>query len=263
MTALYAYCVVIIAALLLPIAVVIAGSFTAGQTIGFPPQGLSLRWYQAFLADPDFIASAWVSCQVAAMVAVLSTSLGTAAALGLRRPFPGRAWVEGFLLLPLGIPAVVLGLAFLVLYTALGFGGTLAGIVAGHVVFTTPFVLRLVTASLAQTLASLEQAAALFGAPPLRVFWHVTLPGIRAGVIGGAVFATILSFDEVVISLFLSGPDAITLPVRIFTTIDQSPGPVVLAAGTLLVGCAGLVFALLESTVTVSRAFGLADTKES
>jgi putative spermidine/putrescine transport system permease protein len=95
------------------------------------------------------------------------------------------------------------------------------------------------------------------------VFWRVTLPGIRAGVMGGAVFATILSFDEVVISLFLSGPDAITLPVRIFTYVDQSPGPVVLAAGTMLVAFAVAVFALLESTVKVSRAFGLSDNEES
>lgn len=89
------------------------------------------------------------------------------------------------------------------------------------------------------------------------MFWHVTLPAIRAGVVGGAVFAAILSFDEVVISLFLSGPDAITLPVRIFTYVDQSPGPIVLAAGAVLVACAAFVFALLESTVRVSRAFGL------
>ena len=263
MTALYTYCTLIIAALLLPILVVVAGSFTAGVTIAFPPQGLSLRWYQEFLSDPDFIASAWISLQVAGCVAVIATLLGTTSALALRSAFPGRRLAEAFLLLPLGIPAVVLGLAFLVLYTQMGFGGTFEGIVAGHVVFTTPFVLRLVTSSLTHANPNLERAASGLGAGAWSVFWHVTLPGIRAGVTGGAVFATILSFDEVVISLFLSGPDAITLPVRILTYVDQSPGPVVLAAGTLLVGFAVLVFAVLEATVKVSRAFGLNDNEET
>ncbi len=263
MTALYAYCALIIAALLLPILVVVAGSFTAGDTIAFPPQGFSLRWYREFLSDPDFVASAWVSLRVAVSVALISTGLGTASALALRSGFRGRNWLEMFLLLPLGIPAVVLGLAFLVLYTQMGFGGTIEGIIAGHVVFTLPFVLRLVTASLTHANPNLERAAQGLGASGWRVFWHVTLPGIRAGVIGGAVFSTILSFDEVVISLFLSGPDAITLPVRIFTYVDQSPGPLVLAAGTMLVGFAALVFAALESTATVSRAFGLSDNEES
>ncbi|GAC1347664.1 MAG: ABC transporter permease [Acetobacteraceae bacterium] len=262
MIALYGYCAAMLAAMLLPIVVVVAGSLTGSNAIVFPPEGLSLRWYTAFFADADFRASALVSLKVAAIVAALATPLGTAAALALRREFPGRPLIETFLMLPLGIPAVVLGLAFLVLYTEFGFGGTLTGIVAGHVVFTTPFVLRLVHSGLAHATSNLERAAAGLGAGPWRVFWLVTLPGIRPGVVGGAVFAAILSFDEVVISLFLSGPEAITLPVRIFTYVDQSPGPVVLAAGAVLVGFALLVFAMLESTIGVSRAFGLTPNEE-
>ena len=257
MTALYAYAALVLLALVGPIAVVVAASFTGGDTMGFPPEGWSLRWYRAFLDDSEFVDAAWVSAQVAVYVSVLSTVLGTAAALALTRRFPGRGAVGAFLALPLGIPAVVLGLSFLVLYTQMGFGGTKAGIVAGHVVFTLPFVLRLVGASLAVDAGNTARAAAGLGAPPWRVFWHVTLPGIRAGVVGGAVFAAILSFDEVVISLFLSGPDAVTLPVRIFTYVDQSPGPIVLAAGAVLVAGALAVFAVLEVTVGVSRAFGL------
>ncbi len=258
MSALYAYCALVRAALIGPIAVVVVASFTGGETIGFPPEGFSLRWYRAFLDDPEFVDAALISLEVTASVAVLATVLGTAAALALTRfAVPARRWIEAFLAMPLGIPAVVLGLGFLVFYTQAGFGGTKAGLVAGHVVFTAPFVLRLVGASFAQHNPSLERAAAGLGAGPGWVFWHVTLPGIRAGVIGGAVFAGILSFDEVVISLFLSGPDAITLPVRIFPYVDQSPGPIVLAAGSVLVGFALVVFALLDSTVRVSRAFGL------
>ena len=258
MTALYAYCALVVALLAAPVLVVVAASFTGGETIGFPPDGFSLRWYRAYAADPEFLAALWTSLEVAAITAAAATALGTAAALALaRHRVPGRRAIEAFLALPLGIPSVVLGLAFLVSYTRLGFGGTLAGIVAGHVVYTTPFALRLVAAGFAGHDPALERAAAGLGAPPWLVFWHVTLPGIRAGVVGGAVFAAIMSFDEVVIALFLSGPDAVTLPVRIFTTMDQSPGPVVMAAGSLLVGLALAVFALLEATIGVGRAFGL------
>jgi len=135
------------------------------------------------------------------------------------------------------------------------------GIVAGHVVLTTPFVLRLVQASFSQFDPNLERAAAGLGASPWGVLWRVTLPAVRAGVVGGAVFAAVLSFDEVVVALFLSGPDATTLPVRIFTTVDQSPGPVVLAAGAVLVGLALVTFVLLEATIGVGRAFGLEDRR--
>ena len=263
MIVLLSYCFAVVAALLAPIVVALAGSLTGGGVIAFPPEGLSLRWYAAFFADEDFRDSALTSLVAAVCVSVLSTGLGTAAALGLRRRFAGRAAIEAFLLLPLGTPSVVLGLAFLVLYTQFGFGGTLAGIIAGHVVFTTPFVLRLVQASLANASPNLGHAASGLGASDWRAFWLVTLPSIRSGVVGGAVFAGILSFDEVVISLFLSGPNAVTLPVRIFTHVEQSPGPILLAAGSVLVGVALGVFALLETTVGVGAAFGLTGREEN
>ena len=261
MKALYAFTGLALLLLIGPIAVAVLASFTLGETIGFPPAGLGLRWYRAFLDDADFVDSAWTSVQIAAMTAAIATPLGTAAAVALSRGalpgWLGRGVAMAFLTLPLAIPAVVLGLAFLVLYTEMGFGGTKAGIVAGHVILTTPFVIRLVTAGFAQFDPNLERAAAGLGASPWGVLWRVTLPSVRAGIVGGALFAAILSFDEVVVALFLSGPEATTLPVRIFTTVDQSPGPVVLAAGAVLVALALGVFAVLEATVGVGRAFGL------
>lgn len=257
---LYGSTALVLAFLIGPIAVTVLASFTEGASIGFPPVGFGLRWYRVFLADADFVESAWTSLEVALMTTAIATPLGTLAAIGLGRyRFWGRGAVAAFLGLPLGVPAVVLGLAFLVLYTEMGFGGTKAGIVAGHVVLTTPFVVRLVQASFAQFDPNLERAAAGLGASPWTVLCRVTLPAVRAGVVGGAVFAAILSFDEVVVALFLSGPDATTLPVRIFTTVDQSPGPVVLAGGAVLVGLALVTFVLLEATIGVGRAFGLED----
>lgn len=263
MRGLYAITALALLMLAAPIGIAVVASFTGGGTIAFPPQGWSLRWYSAFWADPDFVDAARTSIEIALATAAIATPLGTAAAIALaRHAFPGRREVAAFLTLPLAIPAVVLGLAFLVLYTAMGFGGTKEGIVAGHVVLTTPFVIRLVTASFAQFDPNLERAAAGLGASPFVVLWRVTLPALRAGIAGGALFAAILSFDEVVVALFLSGPDATTLPVRIFTTVEQSPGPVVLAAGAVLVVLALGVFAVLEATVGVARAFGLNQAEE-
>jgi putative spermidine/putrescine transport system permease protein len=261
MRALWIYGTLLLVALVLPIAVVVLGSFTAGERMDFPPDGLSLRWYAAFLDSREFIDAARTSFEVAALTSLAAGVGGALAALALaRRRFPGSAAAETLLTLPLGIPSVALGLAFLILYTEIGLGGTKLSLVCGHTIVTLPFVLRLVRANFAGYSWNLERAASNLGAPPWRVFWHITLPLVRPGVIGGMIFAFVLSFDEVVIALFLSGPDAVTLPVRIFGYLDQSPGPIVLAAGSVLVLFAVGFMLLLERTVRVGRAFGLENT---
>jgi putative spermidine/putrescine transport system permease protein len=253
-----AYAIAVIIFLFVPIAIVVVASFNGADFVSFPPESLSGRWYEAFWNSPDFTSSAITSFQVAFLTALISATIGSLAAIALSRyEFPGRRIMDLFFSLPLGLPSVVLALALLLVYTQFGFAGTKTGLVAGHVVLTTPFVIRLVRASFASYNANLELAAAGLGAPAWRVFLHITLPLLRPGIVGGAVFAFILSFDEVVVSLFLSGPSAVTLPVRIFIFLDQSPGPIVLAAGSVLVGFSVLLFIILESTVGVARAFGI------
>lgn len=253
-----AYALLLLAALALPIVVVVVASLTAGERMVFPPEGLSLRWYWAVLQSADFRDAALTSLQVAVLTSFCAGCIGTLAALALvRRRFLGDRVAEAVLTLPLAIPSVVLALAFLILYTRLGLAGSKAALVAGHTMMTLPFVLRLVRANFAGYAWSVERAAANLGASPLQVFRHVTLPLVRPGVVGGMIFAFVLSFDEVVIALFLSGPDAVTLPVRIFTYLDQSPGPIVLAAGSLLVVFAVATMLLLDRTVRIGRAFGV------
>ena len=261
MRALWIYGGLLLVALALPILVVVLGSLTAGEAMDLPPAGLSLRWYAAFLDSREFVDAARTSLEVAAATSLAAGAGGALAALALaRRRFPGSAAAETLLTLPLGIPSVALGLAFLILYTEAGLGGTKLSLVLGHTIVTLPFVLRLVRANFAGYSWNLERAASNLGAAPWRVFWHVTLPLVRPGVIGGMIFAFVLSFDEVVIALFLSGPDAVTLPVRIFGYLDQSPGPIVLAAGSVLVLFAVGFMLLLEWTVKVGRAFGIENT---
>jgi putative spermidine/putrescine transport system permease protein len=250
----------LLVALALPIVVVVVGSLTAGERLAFPPEGLSLRWHESLLASREFVESAYTSLEVAALTSLAAGIGGGLAALALaRRRLPGMAMAENLLTLPLGVPSIALGLACLIFYTELGFGGSKAALVCGHTIITLPFALRLVRANFAGYGWSLELAAANLGGTPWQVFWHVTLPLMRPGVIGGMIFAFILSFDEVVISLFLSGPDAVTLPVRIFAYLDQSPSPIVLAAGSVLVLFAVVLMLVLEWTLRIGRAFGLED----
>jgi putative spermidine/putrescine transport system permease protein len=261
MRALALYGGLLLSALMLPIVVVVIGSLTAGERLAFPPDGLSLRWYAALLGSREFVEAAWTSLEVAALTSLAAGIGGGLAALALaRRRLRFMATAEMLLTLPLGMPSIALGLAFLICYTELGFGGSKAALVCGHTIITLPFALRLVRANFAGYGWNLERAAANLGGRPWQVFWHVTLPLMRPGVIGGMIFAFIMSFDEVVIALFLSGPDAVTLPVRIFTYLDQSPSPIVLAAGSVLVLFAVTLMLALEWTVRIGRAFGLDET---
>ncbi len=255
---LIAYGTLLLAALALPIVVIVIGSLTGGERIVFPPDGLSIRWYVAFAKDSDFVQSIRTSFEVAAMTSIAAGCLGATAAFALARAqFPGNRLADGLLMAPLGIPTVALGLAFLILYTKVGIAGTKLGLVIGHTIVSLPFVLRLVRANFAGYNWNVERAAANLGASPSQVFRHVTLPLVMSGVLGGMIFAFIVSFDEVIIAIFLSGPDVVTLPVRIFSYLDQSPGPIVLAAGSVLIFFAVAFMLLLEWTVRIGRAFGV------
>lgn len=254
------YGVVLLLLLALPILVVAIGSLTAGERIHFPPEGWSLRWYGAFLDSPEFVNSALTSLQVATLTSLVAGALGALAAMALaRQRFRGAPVADALLMAPLGIPSVAVGLAFLIFYTEIGIAGSKLSLVIGHTMVTLPFVLRLVRANFAGYSWNVERAAANLGAAPAQVFRHVTLPLILPGVLGGMIFAFVVSFDEVVLSIFLSGPDATTLPVRIFAYLDQSPGPIVLAAGSVLILFAVALMAALEWTVKIGRAFGVDD----
>ncbi len=255
-----AYGILLLSIIALPIVVIVIGSLTAGERMVFPPEGISLRWYEVFFTSPEFRESAVTSLRVAAMTSLAAGALGAMAALVLARSRLAATRVFDFvLMLPLSLPSVVIGLAFVIFYTAIGIAGSEKGLIAGHTIITLPFVLRLVRANFTGYSWNVEQAAANLGASPLQVIRHVTLPLILPGLIGGMLFAFVVSFDEVVISIFLSGPDATTLPVRIFGYLDQSPSPIVLAAGAVLTVFAILFMVLLESTVKVGKVFGVDD----
>ena len=242
---------------LAPIVVVLASSLTAAEYTSFPPEGLSLRWYRDIPRHPEFLQSFRVSLTVALANGALATVLGTLAALVLvRHRFPGRDVLNAFFLSPLMLPAVILGIALLQFYTLVGITRTPFAIVCGHLVITVPYVVRLVSAGLAGFDRSLELAAMNLGATPWQAFRRVTLPLVRPGIVAGGTFAVIVSFDDVSVALFLAGPHATTLPVRIFTYIEQTMDPLATAVCSVLIVLALGAVVVIERSIGLGRLFG-------
>ena len=228
--------ILVLVYLVAPIVVIVATAFgTSGYPV-FPPSGFTLKWFEKLWETPDLIQSAKLSAQVALASTILATVIGTASAIALVRfKIVAKSTVASMLLSPLLFPAIVLGLALLVFYNRVGVAGSFSGLVAAHTLLTTPFVLRLVMASLADFDPALEEAARNLGAGTARTFLLVTLPLIRPGVLAGAVFAFILSFDELVVTLFLAGPATQTLPIRIFNYVEFASTPLISAVSACLI----------------------------
>jgi putative spermidine/putrescine transport system permease protein len=224
----------ILAFTLAPILVVMATSFTTTAYPVFPPRGFTLKWFMQFLHSDTFMASTRISLVVALCTAALASVLGVMAALALNRAdLPGRDAIATLMMAPAVFPAIVLGVAILIFYHAVGGSGTLAGIVAAHVLVTTPFVIRMVLASLARLDPALAEAAQNLGGGRARVLFRITLPLIRPGIVAGALCAFLLSFDELVITLFIAGPGHQTLPVRVFAYLEYTSDPMIAAISTL------------------------------
>jgi putative spermidine/putrescine transport system permease protein len=231
-----------VAFLMAPLLVVVPMSFNDSSFLQFPPARLSLRWYREFFSSRVWVSATITSAKVGLLVAVASTILGTLAAVGLTRGrFPGRALVRSFVLSPLITPVIVLAVALYYLFAHLRLNGTLMGLVIGHTILALPYVVVVIGASLEMFDVSLERAAMGLGAGPVTTFWRVTLPLIRSGVIVGALFAFLTSFDEVVIAIFVSGPGTMTLPRKMWDGIRYELNPTIAAASSLLVAFSWLV----------------------
>ncbi len=216
--------------------VLVAGmSVSAADHLQFPPEALSLRWYEAYLEDPGWTDPTLLSLEVALFTAALATALGTVAALALvRGRIPGRPVVSALLTAPLVVPAIILALGLVSVFTRIGLKGTIPGFVVAHTALAAPYVVLTVSAALYRFDPGLELAALNLGASRLRTFRHVTLPLIRPAVIAGAAFAFITSFDEAVVSFFISSVSQKTLPRKLFEDIDFTLTPIIAAVGTLI-----------------------------
>jgi len=246
------YGVKIVAALVLlylvfPILVVIPLSFSAGTYLSFPPPGFSLRWYANFFGRMDWLDAASLSLWVGAAVMLLATALGAPAALALvRSDFRGKNFLTGFIISPLIAPVIIVAIGIYFFYARLGLVGNPVALVIAHTALAVPFVVINVSATLQGFDERLEQAAMNLGATPWRTFWQVTFPIIRPGVLAGALFAFISSFDELVVALFVSGTSAVTLPRKMWESIRFEIDPTIAAVSTMLIVLTGALFLSAE-----------------
>lgn len=250
------------ALLLLPVLVIVVSAFNAGATPAFPPDGLSLRWFEAFWADEAFVDATISSLIIACVAASLAVAVGLPAALWVSRTSsPLGVAMEAFLLSPLMLATIVLGVAILQVLVVIGLPTSPLAISLGHAIIGTPYVARLVLATLAGAPADCERAARSLGAGPVRAFCQVTLPLARAGVVAGGLFALLISLDDVNVALFLSDVDTTTLPVRTLSYIQQNADPLASAVSAVMVAVVLSFLVVADRVFGIDRMFGLSDTE--
>lgn len=232
--------------IVIPVVMVVGASFTETRYITFPPQGFTFKWYETALADSALVNGLGLSVSIAAASVSLSLVLGTLGALYLARS-AGRLKeaLGSFFLAPLNVPAVMTAFALLLAFTQWHLINWW-GLVIAHAVITLPYIVRSVLVSLAGQDPAIQRAASILGAGPLRVFWYVTLPLIKPGVIAGGTFAFLISFNNVPISVFLASPGSAPLPVVLFNRMQWLAEPSVAAAATITVVTTLLVMLVLE-----------------
>ncbi|MHB1200230.1 MAG: ABC transporter permease [Polaromonas sp.] len=240
-------CGAVLIFLLLPILVIVPLSFSNSSFLTYPIPGWSLRWYQEVFASDDWARATRNSFIVAPLATVLATTLGTMAAVGLARvKFFGKGFITTLLIAPMVVPIVVVGVSTYLFFARIGLSDSYTGLVLVHAALGAPFVVTTVLATLQGFNQNLVKASLSLGAGPLQTFFRVTMPVIAPGVISGALFAFAISFDEVVVTLFLAGPTQGTLPRQMFTGIRENISPAIAAVATLLILFTATLMMVLE-----------------
>jgi len=245
--ALWAICILVLGFLILPILIIVPLSFSSSTFLTLPLPGLSLRWYQEFFTSPPWQLSLRNSLIVASATTVLATVLGTLAALGLTRArLPGQTLLLGLIISPMVVPLVIVAVGVYFAYAPFGLTSSLVGLTLAHTALAAPFVVITVSATLQGLDRNQARAGASLGASPVVVFRRIVMPLILPGVISGALFAFVTSFDEVVVALFLTGPAERTLPRQMFNGIRENISPVIAAAATFVIILSVLLLTVLE-----------------
>ena len=242
--------------LLAPVILVYPLSFSGDALLSFPPSSWSLRWYHALFADAKMGKAFLTSLALGVSVTVLTLALALPAAYAIVRR---RTWITAalthVLTAPLLLPTIVLGLAILIVFSNLGLLGNFWGILLAHATLTLPYALRVLVTAISGLDRTAEAAAATLGAPPLVVFRRITLPAMRPGIIAAAALSFLVSFDEVVITLFLAGPRLTTLPVELYHRVELQADPLVAAVSALVVLVTVAVVVVIDRSVGLSGTF--------
>jgi putative spermidine/putrescine transport system permease protein len=251
---LYGFCLIGVIFLVLPLLVIVAVSFTETDYLAFPPQGLTLKWYSQFLHDPSYLHSIALSAFLAAASTATALVLGIPVALVLARSQgKGHGVIAGLFLSPLVLPTIVIGAALLQFASIAGFSRTWFALFAGHTVLVIPYIVRTTLASLTGFQVNLEEAAQDLGASRAQVFFLVTLPIIKPGVIAGALFGLIISWVNVELSVFNSTSTLMPLPVKLFNYVQYAIDPMIAAVSASTIYVAVLIVVLIDWIVGIDR----------
>ena len=236
--------------LMLPVAIVIPMSFSGEQLLTFPPPSFSLRWYDSFFGDPLWLEALANSAVVALVSSLLALTLGTLAAYGLvRHRFIGRAALEANFVAPLIIPPIIGAVALYIVFAKVGLLGSYLGLVIAHTINTTPYVVLVMTVAIAGFDERIEQVARSLGAKERTIFCRIVIPNLSSSILASWMLAFVVSFDEVILTLFLFGNQE-TIPKRMITRLELQIDPTITAIATMLIVfsvCAlGLVYLLVR-----------------
>ncbi|MBP0437332.1 ABC transporter permease [Tianweitania sediminis] len=220
----------------IPVIIVVLASFSETSYLTIPPQGWTLKWFEAVFTSSNYLAAIKNSLILAVGATVISLVLGVAASYALfRKMLPGSEALTSLLMSPLIIPSVVIGVALLQYFTLVGLRGGFLVLLIAHVVITVPYIVRSALASLSGIDLSVEEAARCLGANGFTTFRLMTLPLIKPGLVAGALFSFVTSMENVPVTIFLAGPRETTLPILIFTSVEMGVDPSVAAVSTILI----------------------------
>lgn len=240
-------CGLVLLFLISPLLAIVPLSFNSSSFLVYPLTGFSLRWYEEFFTSAEWLRSLKNSFIIGPAATLIATALGTLAAIGLTRTeFPGKTLLMSVLISPMVVPVVIVGVSCYLIFAQIGLGSSYLGLILTHAALGTPFVVITVSATLEGFDNRLIRASASLGANPLTTFFRITLPLIAPGVVSGALFAFATSFDEVVVTLFLAGPQQVTLPRQMFSGIRENISPTIAAVATILIVFAVLLLITLE-----------------
>ena len=238
--------------LVLPVFIIIPISFSSSQYLTFPPKGFSLQWYQNFFTDFEWTEALFRSLKVGLLSTLVALVLGIMAAEGLARcKIPGKKILEEIFMLPMIVPAIIIAIALYRFESTLSFSGTIFGLVMAHSLLALPFVITTVLSRLVSIDPNLENAALNLGANRLTAFFRVTFPIIRPAIISASLFAFAISFDELVVTLFIAGISSQTLPLRIWEDIRTQLDPTITAIASILI--VGVMIAMVLSNLDSFR----------
>jgi putative spermidine/putrescine transport system permease protein len=233
--------------LIAPILAIMPLSFSSDTYFSYPLPGLSLKWYYDFFTNERWQSALQLSILLACCTTVLATLLGTLAALGITRGnLPFRATLMAILISPMIVPVIISALGMFFFYSSVGLTGTIPGLILAHTALATPFVVITVTATLSSFDKTLMRAGESLGATPLWTFYKVVMPLIMPGMISGALFAFVTSFDEVITVIFIAGPTQRTLPRQMFSGIREQISPTITAAASVLIVFSTILLVTVE-----------------